>query len=776
MPNIVQSLVTLDDSASITLLGTGTDRLIMVIPMSTSGSTNLPTGVTLNGVSGTLSNAISYDGGATVNAGIATWLDSQHMGAGTFTLESTWAAAVNDIGYLVIEWENFDQTTPLGTAAINTIFDQAAPYDLGVNLTGESGKAALVVGLLADGSTGSASGFITSNDGLTLIEDELNSNLRIGAYLVESVASGDETYTLKYSSKGDATVLDTLVALAIPLNTLAPEPNLQASPTLVEATTATPVLTIDGLSAGPYYEGDTVTIQLSNADNATGKTLSCPAGAITVTAQDSNSISFSVFDLKIFGTKTLNYNENIPITVTDAGESDSVNLQITPTVGSDFAEITAVEGIYTDDVTVAVGDYGYGTFMTGTGAVDLATGNFSPDVHSTYKYWVKDTTDGVWSDSATEVFQDPTGTYVTVTTPIDETDGSVFYGHIGIDPINGDHIIHEPVTSPSGIAVSVSSTGIWQLASMPSTTETFDAYVLHVNNTYSNKATFTFTAPDVTAPTLTLPTDISTGETTGSGTVTTDDATGTLYYLATTNPTENATTIKTGDSQAVSTTGVQNVLFTGLTGSTTYYAHFVHTDVYGNNSNVSNANGFLTDAAPDTTAPILSVATGDRTGQTTAAGSVTTDEAGGTLYYVITQNSSEVAATVLTGSQQSVTATGIQNVTFSGLTPGAGYYIHYLQVDASANESSVVSSAQFTTDSAIALVISSTTDIHLGASFTITTTGAYDLLAAASITATLGGLSLTGLANVTATTCDFTCPATGLSLVSPSDLILTIDI
>lgn len=553
-------------------------------------------------------------------------------------------------------------------------------------------------------------------------------------------------------------------------------PNAQAAVTKVDFTTTALVMTADSVTAGPHYVGNTVTIQLSNATNATGKTLSCSAGAITATAQDINSISFSVFDLKIFGTKTLNYNEDIAVTVTDAGESDSINFQIAPTIGYDFAEITDVDGIYADDVTVAIGDHGYGTFVTGTGTVDVPTGNFTVDVHSTYRYWVKDATDGVWSDSVIETFEDPTGTYVVVGPSVDETDGSVFYNYVGQTPSFGDTIIHDPVTSPSGIAVTVLDSGIWQLASMPTVDQTFDAYVLHGDNTYGTKGTFTFVAPDLVGPTLTLPTDTSTGETTGSGTVTTNDATGTLYYLASTNSTENIATIKTGSSQAVTATGIQNVVFTGLTGGTTYYAHFVHTDASGNNSNVSNAAGFLTDAAPDTTAPVLTSPTGTKTGQVTAAGSVVTDEAGGTLYYVITANSSEVAATVLAGEQQAVLATGIQNVVINGLTPGGSYYIHYLQVDASANESNVVSSAQFTTDSAIGLVISGTSTIRLGEVFTITTTGTYDLTAAVSITATLGGVTLTGLANVTSATCDFTCPATGLSLVSPSDLIMTINI
>ena len=60
---------------------------------------------------------------------------------------------------------------------------------------------------------------------------------------------------------------------------------------------------------------------------------------------------------------------------------------------------------------------------------------------------------------------------------------------------------------------------------------------------------------DVTAPTLTSPTGTQTGSTTASGTVSTDEANGMLYYLASTNATETAATVKAASSQAVSGTG-----------------------------------------------------------------------------------------------------------------------------------------------------------------------------------------------------------------------------
>lgn len=109
---------------------------------------------------------------------------------------------------------------------------------------------------------------------------------------------------------------------------------------------------------------------------------------------------------------------------------------------------------------------------------------------------------------------------------------------------------------------------------------------------------------DVTAPVLSSPTGVKTGATTADGSVSTDEANGTLYHWVTTNATETAANIKlNGDSQAVSTTGVQNVSVTGLTPDTVYYAHFVHDDAASNESNVVTSAAFATDALAVTSSP-----------------------------------------------------------------------------------------------------------------------------------------------------------------------------
>lgn len=115
---------------------------------------------------------------------------------------------------------------------------------------------------------------------------------------------------------------------------------------------------------------------------------------------------------------------------------------------------------------------------------------------------------------------------------------------------------------------------------------------------------------DVTAPTLSSPTSAAIGITTGSGTVSTDEGNGTLYWIVDQSATPpSVAQIQAGNdsggvaaddsgSQAVSATGVQNISSTGLTASTTYYIHYQHQDSAANDSTVVTSASFTTYATP----------------------------------------------------------------------------------------------------------------------------------------------------------------------------------
>ena len=117
-----------------------------------------------------------------------------------------------------------------------------------------------------------------------------------------------------------------------------------------------------------------------------------------------------------------------------------------------------------------------------------------------------------------------------------------------------------------------------------------------------------YAAPDVTAPVLSSPTGTSTGATTASGTVSTDEGNGTLYWVVTQSATTpSVAQIQAGNdhlgaaaddsgNQSVVATGVQNASASGLTTETTYYFHYQHQDAATNDSTVAASSSFTTGA------------------------------------------------------------------------------------------------------------------------------------------------------------------------------------
>lgn len=114
---------------------------------------------------------------------------------------------------------------------------------------------------------------------------------------------------------------------------------------------------------------------------------------------------------------------------------------------------------------------------------------------------------------------------------------------------------------------------------------------------------------DTTAPVLTSPTATATGATTATVGATTDEGNGTLYAVVTAGATTpsaaqviagqdsaGAAAAATG-SVAVSSTGAKTIGITGLTASTSYYAHLCHRDAASNSSNVVTSAQFTTSAA-----------------------------------------------------------------------------------------------------------------------------------------------------------------------------------
>lgn len=483
MSNVISANFYTTESPSVTLTGTGTNRLILVIPMSTSGTLRTVDSITLNAVAGTVHGQIGFDGGNAINSAVCYFLDSQHPGAGSFTLASTRSGADNDICYMVVEYDDFNQSTPFDALVTATISNQTEPYDSSVNVTGKAGKQAIVIGVVAEGTVTTAAGSITSNDALTRVgSDNFFSNVRGSIFGIPSIADADETYSLKFNWLNlGTTVMDSLVTSVLAFNGVDITAPVLSSPTGTETgsatadgsvstdegngtlyyyastnstetaatikangdsqavsvsgvqnvsfsgltestayyahyvqddassnestvasstqfTTLAATLTADSITGGTIRAGDTVTIQLSNATNASGKTLAIPQGSITPSVQDISSISFVAPDLKTFGDKTGDYSTNITITVADGAESDTIDFQIAPDVGDEVGAITALEGIYAEPEFsgVAVTDLYYTATISGAdftvGAVPVLS------TEQTFNLWIQDQTDGVWGD------------------------------------------------------------------------------------------------------------------------------------------------------------------------------------------------------------------------------------------------------------------------------------------------------------------------------------------------------------------------------------------
>ena len=125
----------------------------------------------------------------------------------------------------------------------------------------------------------------------------------------------------------------------------------------------------------------------------------------------------------------------------------------------------------------------------------------------------------------------------------------------------------------------------------PALASTLDYYVFTtVWGLVSNEVIVGEDLPSV----LSQPVGVATGATTGSGTISTTESGGILYFHASVNQAESEAAIKASGSQAVAASGLQSVTVSGLQVGTLYYLHYVHTDAGGSDSNVSRSAGFTT--------------------------------------------------------------------------------------------------------------------------------------------------------------------------------------
>lgn len=146
-----------------------------------------------------------------------------------------------------------------------------------------------------------------------------------------------------------------------------------------------------------------------------------------------------------------------------------------------------------------------------------------------------------------------------------------------------------------------------------------------------------------------------------------------------------------------------------LSNSTVYYVALLPVEDLTANESALQTATFTTAAAGDVIAPTLSSPTASATGTSTATIGVTTNEANGPLYAVVTTSATAPTPTQVKAGQnntgsaaaysgnQAVTTIGAKTFSATGLTASTVYYSYFMHEDASGNQSTVTAASSFTT-------------------------------------------------------------------------------
>lgn len=570
LPSILPGSRYSSGGAGVTLGGAGSDKLLVVIPISRTVSGSTPLSVDVGGVAAVEhSTLINVRSATKAQMGIF-YILGANIPSGSNVITNTWDGAEDNSQGVVFEIENVDQTNPLSSisSTLSTV-TEPSPVNLSSTLTGYVGKLGITLGLIAENSFMNDGGFVSSVEGHSLIADTkefgVNTYARLAAYSDTAVGSASETYTHDLSLRGGSINSESTIAASFAVN--APEVNVApvldtphadisidvdftgqfdlasgfsdanghtlsytVLPTLptgltlssvglltvtgtLSATTAadytitaddgngltaTDIVNIEvtppALSAGVISNsapepGETFTVAVANP--AATVTASVGSGALAIDSQTATELTITAPHPLTHGDKTLDFNEDITVTITDGGTVDTFVIQVAPETGYFYDKIVTndASGIYADDgAGVVAGVSVYGQLLQGDVDIDLTTGLWTVSKYSEYRYALSDTE---WSGFVTEVFEDPTRTKVTVASA-STAEGSVLEGATGVGISDGDFIYYDAVTSPDGIAVTVASTGVWSLASMPVAEQTFQAYVVKSGGGIGDIATFTF--------------------------------------------------------------------------------------------------------------------------------------------------------------------------------------------------------------------------------------------------------------------------------------------
>lgn len=237
------------------------------------------------------------------------------------------------------------------------------------------------------------------------------------------------------------------------------------------------------------------------------------------------------------------------------------------------------------------------------------------------------------------------------------------------------------------VSQAVSTTGAQTVASGACSAGTRYLHFMHEDaaanqSAVASSASFTVTAADTTAPTLTSPTGAATGKNTATGTVSTDEGNGTLYAVVTSSATApTGAQVRAGQdhtgaaaswagSQVVSSTGTKTFNATGLTAGAVRYFHYQHRDAASNDSTVSSSAAFTLTIYGFR----FSTLTGGQFGTIVGALTDIGAEAASTSWTMFVHNDATRDVILNTGAL-TIGATGRLPDFFNGTLDGATYFV-----------------------------------------------------------------------------------------------------
>lgn len=197
--------------------GSGTDRLIVASVSASDSALRTLTSMTVGGVSVADIVNTGIDGGSrAIHHCFGHILDADDPGAGTQTMDPTWSGSAGPTVYSLVELAGVDQTTPLGTAAVNTDVDVVDSGSVAVTLNGHSGKFALVFVASGSANNNDEFGGHTLPAAATLIGTWEYNTTRVSIGYISAVASASESlsFTVSIDGSSDAT---SVVVGAVPV-------------------------------------------------------------------------------------------------------------------------------------------------------------------------------------------------------------------------------------------------------------------------------------------------------------------------------------------------------------------------------------------------------------------------------------------------------------------------------------------------------------------------------------------------------------------------------